>query len=840
MIKRILLISILFIASVQGKAQTGLAFGPENPKSSLTVKGKYLQRLTRQDYEIAFKLSIDNAFGYIVRLIDDNGSCISILHATNAAGRGNVFSVSLEGKQNLLCIPVEQTGIEYGKWFDVVIRCTHADHGLTLTVNGVPFPVSANPAFNAKNIDIVFGSYPTNPEVLSMYIKDLGIRNTGDKNLFFPLDESSGKFAKDISGKIKAAVVDPQWLILQHSSWKKLGVIPASGLARIIYNQSTGNILILSQDSITNFNPQNSVARTSAYKNRLPFPLMHGGAAFFPEDNKIMLYNIGDIYDFPLNIAWLDLHDMTWGQCAHNNLSNRLHHHNMYLDDASGDCFLFGGFGVQTYSNALYRFNRDSQNFQETFYSGDNILPRMFPAVGKGRSENEILVFGGFGNETGHQELGGRNLYDLYSIDIRNKTAKKLWSAPYDGEPFVPCRNLFVDDSLKSFYVLCYPHQIQNSSCTLYRISIDTPALNPVSDPFPLVSDKIESETFLFSNSQRNRFYAVSKRFFENARSEVSVYKLLYPPVSPSEIFAENKHLKQKVILCAVITVGAFALGCIIIIIILRKHKMRRLSNASNTSMPAAQTNETEPDTRSKKNRIFLLGDFRVYDKSGFDATHRFSPTVKELFLLLLLYSEKHGEGISTPYMSSIIWPDRTLRESKNIRGVRINNLRSILCDLENVSLKYDNGRWELSLPPETGCDYLEILNVPAENWRQETAVKELLNNLERGQFLISVNYDWLDEYRDRFEDRIGTLLFDSLQFFYSNHNYDLSIRICKKLMIIDPLNEDVLRYHINALIKKGKTAQAQLAYNIFVENYLQTYEEPYITSFEKMTSWNL
>ena len=41
-----------------------------------------------------------------------------------------------------------------------------------------------------------------------------------------------------------------------------------------------------------------------------------------------------------------------------------------------------------------------------------------------------MYIFGGFGNETGKQEHVGRNLYDLYKLNIASQHITKLWELP--------------------------------------------------------------------------------------------------------------------------------------------------------------------------------------------------------------------------------------------------------------------------------------------------------------------------------------------------------------------------------------------------------------------------
>ena len=45
---------------------------------------------------------------------------------------------------------------------------------------------------------------------------------------------------------------------------------------------------------------------------------------------------------------------------------------------------------------------------------------------------------------------------------------------------------------------------------------------------------------------------------------------------------------------------------------------------------------------------IVFFGGFQIFDKKGNDITGKFSPLIKELFLILWLYTHKNNKGISS------------------------------------------------------------------------------------------------------------------------------------------------------------------------------------------------
>lgn len=93
------------------------------------------------------------------------------------------------------------------------------------------------------------------------------------------------------------------------------------------------------------------------------------------------------------------------------------------------------------------------------------------------------------------------------------------------------------------------------------------------------------------------------------------------------------------------------------------------------------------------QNSVYLLGDFFVYDKNGRDITHLFSPKIKQLFILILLNS-KNLEGISSKKISSILWPDKDLAKTKNIRGVTFNHLRNAISDIDGLELTFSGDNY--------------------------------------------------------------------------------------------------------------------------------------------------
>ena len=90
-----------------------------------------------------------------------------------------------------------------------------------------------------------------------------------------------------------------------------------------------------------------------------------------------------------------------------------------------------------------------------------------------------------------------------------------------------------------------------------------------------------------------------------------------------------------------------------------------------------------------KISAILLLGGFQVFDKQGNNITGEFTPTLKLLFLFLLLNSIKGGKGTTSQRLEETFWFD--MSKTSAVTTVRV-NIRKLRLILETV------GKYRLSI----------------------------------------------------------------------------------------------------------------------------------------------
>jgi hypothetical protein len=149
-------------------------------------------------------------------------------------------------------------------------------------------------------------------------------------------------------------------------------------------------------------------------------------------------------------------------------------------------------------------------------------------------------------------------------------------------------------------------------------------------------------------------------------KSNVEVYSLAYPPLSMSEVI-QPSNSNKKWILWIIVLVAIVGLICIGVVALNTKRHKRRLVKFNMPFIADLDTQNIvnlDIPMRKSKSSIYLLGGFQVFDKEGVDITSAFTPTLKQLFLIVFLYTIKTGRGISTSKLNEILWFDKSDNKS--------------------------------------------------------------------------------------------------------------------------------------------------------------------------------
>ncbi|MGD9931797.1 MAG: LamG-like jellyroll fold domain-containing protein [Mangrovibacterium sp.] len=235
-----------------------------------------------------------------------------------------------------------------------------------------------------------------------------------------------------------------------------------------------------------------------------------------------------------------------------------------------------------------------------------------------------------------------------------------------------------------------------------------------------------------------------------------------------------------------------------------------------------------------ERNYIQLFGDFKVVDKDGNDITNQFTPKIKQLFLLILLYAQHSKKGISTKKLSDILWPDLTYQNAKNSRGVTIRKLRLILQSLDEVEVVFNIDCWTVRFSKDVYCDYVECLKLLNEN-RDHHAdfYLDFYKTIRAGEAFKGESHDWLDDFKGNIGNSIVDVLMQFIHKLDPETDHELILKLADRVLVTDPVNDQALSFKLKALVRQNNLNTARFTYEKFAALYEELYNERMALTFD-------
>jgi len=236
-----------------------------------------------------------------------------------------------------------------------------------------------------------------------------------------------------------------------------------------------------------------------------------------------------------------------------------------------------------------------------------------------------------------------------------------------------------------------------------------------------------------------------------------------------------------------------------------------------------------------KKNYIRLFGTFKILDNDGNNITLLFSPKIKQLFLLILLYSQKGRNGITTKEMTDILWPGQSYQSAKNSRGVTIRKLRLLLATINKVEIIFNIDRWSMEFSNDVYCDYIEYLDILDKEVIDPDYYLQFYQIIRGGEIFKGETYDWLDDFKGNIGNSIIDMLLKFLAKLDIEKDNDLVMKLSNRIFDTDPVNEQALQFKLNALVKQNNYNTAKFTYDKFCALYLECYGEAFPKKFDNL-----
>lgn len=801
-----------------------------------------------KNFQLSFELSIRDfdTFGYVFLLKEDQGKTKYSFTYTYLDGENSTFKFNTDGKENHYSLNLRNDALAY-QWIPVSFAFDLQQDVLTIRIGDNEKKITSLGLKDTFCPHLFFGRYDYILDMPTFAIRNLKLEGDRSHSYTFPLNENEGEEVHTSTGKVLGTVVNPVWLINGSYHWEKLFEYSFQTPSGITFEPDSQRLIIFSQDSLLTYNLLKRQPQKYSYSNKLPVKLQLATHFMNTTDGKLYVYELNNLPLGDTTVAALDLNNQEWKQTGVAALPVQLHHHDGFWDETTGKYLVFGGFGNKRFNNTFLEYDIEGDRWDTLSYSGDRIIPRYFSGMAVNKNREHIYVFGGMGNESGEQSVGRNYLHDLYLLDRKQQSVRRLWQNASDHR-LVVARDMILTPDEKYIYALCYPEYLSDTYLQLYRLTVDDGTMKALGDSIPMRSEEIMTNANLYYNSLTHEYYCTTTEFDKKGHTVIRTYVLSAPPVSLDEIRSYGSRSSLEIRwLWIMAGIGVLLLAGGVLFVRKKRGKQRNaVLESSSVLMSPPVGREPDKSVQGKEtlakedfesslvrpNAVYLFGPFTVIDRNGRDITHLFSSRLRQVFIYILLHSTHNG--VLSASLNEVFWPDKPDDKVKNLKGVTINQIRKNLAELDGVELVHDKGYFRLVFT-DCYCDYFRFRTLK----NAEEVENELGILLMRGKFLDGMDAGMMDHFKQKVEEFLSSFLPLEIERLYQQHKYDAVIRFCNVLFRVDPVNELALAYGMHALNHTGSSQEAILQYSLFVREYRQMMNEEYSTSYAELMSKN-
>lgn len=773
----------------------------------------------------------DNVFGTVFRVITNENENIDLMYRSENNIR---LPFLLIGEEVFLM----QNPVREETWLDVTLSLNPKSGRIVLNYDGEEIDVIHEKLKGTKSARISFGYCPFEgfslDDVASVNIKNVSLERDEKEIRFWKMEQHVGDVCRDEITGVPAVGKNAQWIVDDYITWRKIYEQALETTPAIAFDSIGSNFFITTESEIYTLSPlrknrwdgikiDTTTIQGGRYAANAPNQLI-----YIAPKRQLLSYNLTEdaysIFDFT-QAAWESESEPKEDHVYWNST--------VVFNPSDSALISFGGYGHYLYNNKLlfcYPFHEEKQ---PCLVSLPEIDPRYSPAsalVGE-----NLYIFGGRGSPTGRQELSPRNYYDLYSVNLTDKSVNQRWSLPESPEngDFIPSENMIYDGDNQCFYVFT-----SQSGGVLMKIDAENPEFVPVSLPLGIRFNTHYIYTDLFFTPRYRKLYASVLLSHVGGESTLEIYEMDYPPVSVHSLQQDQLGMGQMsfpekwywllgiVFLVAMVT---------IIVYYYRKKPKKKVEVVAPQDVTVALPHsafDEEGVPRQYYNFtqgcICFLGRFRAFDKKGKDITSLFSPTLTSLLIALVCYSVKDSRGISGHKLIQLLWYDKSDEAAKNNRNVYMSKLRTILEEIGDLKIINQNSYWRIQIEDNTLCDYLEIMRLFEEKGNHD--LEKMLELLTRGAMLPNVEIDWVDTFKNDFANTAIDFLCRILKKFDLTDS--LKLKIADTLFQYDFLSEEALQIKCSILYQQSKIGLAKTIYDTFCNLHKTSLGTDYQYSF--------
>jgi hypothetical protein len=789
------------------------------------------------EFEVKFRTEIQN-FGYICRIIADDTLNIDLLSDYYPLSENLLWLVTRQ-KTSIQFKRDDLTSAMFDDWIKVRLTVDTEANRIRLSLNDREKETSFA-QHRLSDFDVIFGSNSNKTfhttDVPPMTVKNIRFYDENNRPVYhWKLAKHDRNEVRDEYKSAKAAAFNPCWLIDEHAKWNKKKTLTLPGLYyQYAFDAVAERFFIVKNKMLMVYYPQTGQTDIIQDVKGFPYNVQVNQLLYDSARNELISYD----FDRDL-LSRFNFQTREWSVNDEIRIDPKFSHHGRYYLPDKATVVAFGGYGYHKYNSLLQLYSESGRRWEQIYLS-EFIQPRYLGGMGK-YDEQTFLYFGGYGNESGGQEEAPCNSYDLYAVDVRKHTVRKLWELNAVDGFFISSNALIPDRERNVFYALAYSNLKYASPIILHEYRTDKPEYRSLADSIPYLFADNKSYCDLYLNASRTTMYALTSQVV-GSDTEAVIYSIAYPPLQQkdTEQTAEPTSTPWKYLLLLFLLPPAlFAIRRII------KRKPVTTVPADNKDEPFVPD---IPPTGTvfvplPPSSLHLLGEFKVIDKSNINITTALSPTARQLFLMILLATLKDGEGISSAEIQNRLWNGKDEISARNNRNVYIQKVRTFLKNVGNMEIVKADGRWRACYEPAVFCDYahaLACMRSLRTNGFNKPVLLSLLDIASRGMLLPCIHSEWLDEYKAGYSNTLIEMLTYFSKKSEVKTDFELLLKIADVILVHDAAEEYGVKLKCYALHCLKQNRQAMQVFKKFTDDYENLYACKPELSFEQVTKFKL
>lgn len=833
------------------KYDYGLSFNaqksPAINRTSMQLDGGRSFTL-QKNLEITFDMYIranEPEFGGILNLVL-NGK--QDMHFMIASDETSNICLALIYKDviKLLRVPIVKE-----KWLPVSVTLNRGNNTVSVSYGKHRTMINV-PLKNCGSVSMSFGCVEgLVQEVAPMIVRNVSVRQDGRQTRFWRLAQHNGNICYDELAHAEAVTSSPSWQLDKHVQWRLVYSANIQKNVDVAFNPDGARFYLVYDDAVEEYDDRGFMRKRYHVSDGYAAPKYFPHCFYDVVKKKIAVYSIRT-----RNVSYFSFETGRWSNENRTFLDATNYNHAIALNPADSSYYFFGGYGLYSYRNDLYRLAPGTSKLQRVSYSP--MIPPRFAAA-MAIVGNKLYILGGRGNKVGRQAVESYFYYDLWEIDLRTHKARQLW----DGKESLKTVGLMLTSSMvynKKDGCL-YVVNMEDNGGLLLKISIDKPWYKAVSRHIGNVEQYQDFDYDMFWSPKNRKMYLVVDKMMVDKSHHLSIYSINTPLLNEVEIsqnFQEASSGKWWIYVVAAVIIVGF--GAVIFVCVRRRnlHKVvvapavETVPNSDTVTVDTAGTgsirkNDTELVggrhyfDRSRSS-ISILGGFNVRDRNGNDITSLFTRKIKDMLVLLILYTERDSVGLSVKKLTDILWYDKESNLARNNRNVSTSKLRLLLEKVGNVEISNENGYMRIVWGDGVFCDYHALRNCLDEFYNGGSTDGVLVEKIKElmlyGPLLPEMSVNWLDEFKAKNSDTSIDILRKILALEKEKGDMNAQLLMADIMFLHDPLSEEALAVKCSILFRQGKKSIAKNVYDSFCKEYKDTLADDFDIPFSELEKY--